>query len=88
MLTIHGLHHQRADTERLHVHRKKRGGGLMKIDRNKVAEINRFMGYGIYGRQKRSADANYQNTPTEHKTQNYYKQQKTSRNIFEMKPRE
>jgi hypothetical protein len=45
MLTIHGLHHQRADTERLHIHRKKRGGGLMQIDRDYVAEINKIMGY-------------------------------------------
>jgi len=43
MLTIHGLRHQRADRERLHVDRKKRGG-LMQIDRDCVAEINKFMG--------------------------------------------
>jgi len=45
MLTIHRLHHQRADTERLHIHRKKGGGGLMQIDRGYVTEVNKFVEY-------------------------------------------
>lgn len=45
MLTFDGLHHQRADTGRLRVHRKKGGGGLMQKDRGYVTEINKFMEY-------------------------------------------
>lgn len=85
MLNIHGLHHQKADTERLHVHRKKRGGGLMQIDRDYVAEINKFMGC-MEGRKDplmQTIRTNQWNTKSE-----LLQTSKTSRNIFEMKPRE
>jgi uncharacterized C2H2 Zn-finger protein len=84
MLTIHGLHHQRVDKQLLHVHRKKRGGGLMQIDKDYVAKINKFIGY-MEGRK----DPLMQNLRTHQQNTNSESlQSKISRNIFEIKSRE
>jgi len=45
MLTIHGQHHPRADTDRLYVTRKDGGRGMMQIEGAYVAEIVKLMEY-------------------------------------------
>jgi hypothetical protein len=45
MLTIHGQHHPKADTDRLYVPRKEGGRGLMQIEGACRAEVTRLMEY-------------------------------------------
>jgi hypothetical protein len=45
MLTIHGQHHPRVDTDHLHVPRKEGGSGLMQIEGTYIAEIIKFVEY-------------------------------------------
>jgi hypothetical protein len=45
MLTIHGQHHPRVDTDRLYVARKEGGSELMQIEGTCTAEVMKVMGY-------------------------------------------
>jgi hypothetical protein len=45
MLTIHGQHHPRADTDRLYVPRKEGGRGLMQVEGAYIAETLNLVEY-------------------------------------------
>jgi len=45
MLTIHGQHHTRVDTDRLYVPRKEGERGLVKTDGAYIAEVMKLMVY-------------------------------------------
>jgi len=45
MLTIHGQHHPRADTDRLYVPRKEGGRGLTQIEGAYIAEGMKLLEY-------------------------------------------
>jgi hypothetical protein len=45
MLTIHGQHHPRADTDRLYVPRKEGGRGLMQVEGTYIAETVNLVEY-------------------------------------------
>jgi hypothetical protein len=45
MLTIHGQHHPRADTDRLYVTRKEGGRGLMQVEGAYIAETVNLVEY-------------------------------------------
>jgi hypothetical protein len=45
MLTIHGQHHPRADTDSLYVPRKEEGRGLMQVEGAYIAETLNLVEY-------------------------------------------
>jgi len=45
MLTIHGQHHPKADTDRLYVPRKEGRRGLMQTEGAYIAEVTKLMEY-------------------------------------------
>ena len=45
LLTIHGQHHPKADVDRLYVHRKQGGMGLMQFEAAYVVEITKLLEY-------------------------------------------
>jgi hypothetical protein len=45
MLTIHGQHHLKADTDRLYVPRKDGGRGLMQIEGASITEVIKLKEY-------------------------------------------
>ena len=45
LLTIHGLHHQKADVDRLYVPRKQGGRGLMQFEAAHAVKISKLVEY-------------------------------------------
>jgi hypothetical protein len=62
MLTIHGQHHPRADTDRLYVPRKEGGRGLMRAEGAYTAETLNLVEY--VESKEEPTDTNCKDTPT------------------------
>ena len=65
VLTIHGDHHAKADVDRLYVHRKQGGRGLMQLEAAHAVEIKKDG--GLCRQEGRPTNTGCQNTPTQHR---------------------